>query len=62
LVELNREEGAYLAAQLKPQSQRSAAELSRDIGAVVHAHISRSEQVGGIVAAYGLDVHVDVLA
>jgi 2-polyprenyl-6-methoxyphenol hydroxylase-like FAD-dependent oxidoreductase len=62
LVELNREEGAYLAAQLKPQSQRTAAELSRDIGAVVHAHIARSDQVGGIVAAYGLDVHVDVPA
>lgn len=62
LVELNREEGAYLAAQLKPASQRTAAELSRDIGAVVHAHIARSDQVGGIVAAHGLDIHVDVPA
>ena len=62
LVELNREEGAYLAAQLKPQSQRTAAELSRDIDAVVQAHIARSDQVGGIVSAYGLDVHVHVPA
>ncbi len=62
LVELNREEGAYLGAQLKPQSQRTAAELNRDIGAVVQAHIGRSDQIGGIVAAYGLDVHVKVPA
>ena len=62
LVELNREEGAYLAAQLKPQSQRTAAELSRDIDAVVQAHIARSDQVGGIVTAHGLDVHVNVPA
>ena len=60
--ELNRVEGAYLAAQLKPASQRTAAELSRDIGAVVHAHIARSDQVGGIVVAHGLDVHFDVPA
>lgn len=62
IVELNREEGAYLSAQLKPPPQRTAAELSRDISAVVHAHIARSDQVGGIVAAHGLDVHVNVPA
>jgi 2-polyprenyl-6-methoxyphenol hydroxylase-like FAD-dependent oxidoreductase len=54
VVELNREEGAYLSAQLKPRAERTAAELNRDIGAVVHAHIARSEQVGEVVAAYGL--------
>ncbi len=54
LVEVNREEGAYLSAQLKPKAERSAAELHRDIGAVVRAHIDRSEQVGDIVAAHGL--------
>jgi 2-polyprenyl-6-methoxyphenol hydroxylase-like FAD-dependent oxidoreductase len=54
LVEVNREEGAYLSAQLKPREQRTAAELHRDIGAVVRAHIDRSDQVGGIVAAHGL--------
>ena len=54
LVELNREEGAYLSAQIKPKAERRGAELDRDLGAVLHAHIARSDQVGGIVAAYGL--------
>jgi hypothetical protein len=54
LVEVNRAEGAYLSAQLKPKADRTAAELHRDIGAVVRAHIDRSDQVGEIVAAYGL--------
>jgi 2-polyprenyl-6-methoxyphenol hydroxylase-like FAD-dependent oxidoreductase len=59
LVELNRLEGAYLSAQLKPKADRTAAELTRDLGAVVDAHIFRSDQVGGMVAAHGLDVHVN---
>jgi 2-polyprenyl-6-methoxyphenol hydroxylase-like FAD-dependent oxidoreductase len=59
LVELNRIEGAYLSAQIKPKADRTAAELTRDLGAVVDAHIFRSDQVGGIVAAHGLDVHVN---
>ncbi len=59
LVELNRVEGAYLSAQLKPKADRTAAERARDLGAVVDAHIFRSDQVGGIVAAHGLDVHVN---
>jgi 2-polyprenyl-6-methoxyphenol hydroxylase-like FAD-dependent oxidoreductase len=59
LVELNRLEGAYLSAQIKPTADRSAAEMTRDLGAVVDAHIFRSDQVGGIVAAHGLDVHVN---
>ena len=54
LVEVNRAEGAYLSAQTKPKAERSSAELNRDIGAVVRAHIDRSEQVGDIVAAHGL--------
>jgi 2-polyprenyl-6-methoxyphenol hydroxylase-like FAD-dependent oxidoreductase len=54
LVEVNRAEGAYLSAQLKPRAERTAAELHRDINAVVRAHIDRSEQVGDIVAAHGL--------
>jgi 2-polyprenyl-6-methoxyphenol hydroxylase-like FAD-dependent oxidoreductase len=62
LVELNRVEGAYLSAQLKPKAQRTAEELHRDIGAVVNAHIGRSEQVGEMVAAYGLDVLVNAPA
>ncbi len=54
LVEVNRAEGAYLSAQLKPKAERTAAELHRDIGAVVRAHIDRSDQVGNMVAAHGL--------
>ena len=54
LVEVNRAEGAYLSAQLKPKAERTAAELHRDINAVVRAHIDRSDQVGEIVAAHGL--------
>jgi 2-polyprenyl-6-methoxyphenol hydroxylase-like FAD-dependent oxidoreductase len=56
LVEANREEGAYLSAQLKPKTERTGAELDRDIGAVLHAHIARSDQVGSLVAAHGLVV------
>jgi 2-polyprenyl-6-methoxyphenol hydroxylase-like FAD-dependent oxidoreductase len=55
IVELNREEGLYLSAQIKPKAHRSAAELHRDIGAVLHAHIARSDQLSDIVAAYGVD-------
>ena len=54
LVDVNRAEGAYLSAQIKPAAERSGAELDRDIGAVLHAHIARSEQIGDIVAAHGL--------
>ncbi len=54
LVEVNQQEGAYLSAQIKPKGERSAAELHRDIGAVLHAHIARSEQMGEIVASHGL--------
>ncbi len=48
------EEGAYLSAQIKPKAERTAAELHRDIGAVLHAHIARSDQMGEIVASHGL--------
>ncbi|HTV29940.1 MAG TPA: FAD-dependent monooxygenase [Xanthobacteraceae bacterium] len=54
LVRLNREEGAYLSAQIKPKAERRGAELHRDLGAVLHAHIARSEQMGDIVASHGL--------
>jgi len=54
MVEVNRAEGSYLSAQLKPEAERTPAELHRDIGAVVHAHVARSDQVGKIVADYGL--------
>ena len=54
LVALNREEGAYLSAQIKPRAERTPAELHRDLGAVLHAHIARSDQMGEIVASHGL--------
>jgi len=54
LVEVNQQEGAYLSAQIKPKAERTAAELHRDIGEVLHAHIARSEQMGEIVASHGL--------
>ena len=57
MVALNREEGAYLSAQLKPKTERTAAERNRDIGAVLHAHCARSDQVGQMVAAHGLTGH-----
>jgi len=54
LVDVNRQEGAYLSAQIKPKAERTGAELHRDIGEVLHAHIARSDQMGEIVAAHGL--------
>ena len=54
MVALNREEGAYLSAQIKPKAERTPAELHRDLGAVLHAHIARSDQMGEIVADHGL--------
>jgi 2-polyprenyl-6-methoxyphenol hydroxylase-like FAD-dependent oxidoreductase len=54
LVAVNSEEGAYLSARLKPEAERTAAESNRDLGAVVHAHIARSDQVSEIIAAHGL--------
>ena len=57
LVTLARQQGAYLSAQLKPDDARSAEERTRDIDALLHAHGTRSDQVGAIVAARGLDAH-----
>jgi 2-polyprenyl-6-methoxyphenol hydroxylase-like FAD-dependent oxidoreductase len=57
MVALSRQQGAYLSAQLKPFAQRRGGELRRDIEALLHAHGSRSDQIGEIVAARGLDMH-----
>ena len=57
LVALARQQGAYLSAQLKPKNERSADERTRDIDALLQAHGTRSDQVGEIVAARGLDGH-----
>ena len=43
-----------VSAQIKPKAERTAAELHRDIGEVLHAHIARSDQMGEIVASHGL--------
>ena len=59
MVALGRQQGAYLSAQLKPREQRRGIELDRDIDDVLRAHGTRSDQVRDIVAARGLDVHVD---
>lgn len=58
MVALGRQQGAYLSAQLKPRERRRGIELDRDIGDVLRAHGTRSDQVRDIVAARGLDVHV----
>jgi len=57
MVALARQQGAYLSAQLKPEGERSADERRRDIDALLHAHGTRSDQVGEIVAARGLNAH-----
>ena len=57
MVALSRREGAYLSAQLKPKGERSVTERERDIGELLHAHGTRSDQVADIVAARGLDAY-----
>ena len=57
LVALARQQGAHLSAQLKPKNERSADERTRDIDALLQAHGTRSDQVGEIVVARGLDAH-----
>jgi 2-polyprenyl-6-methoxyphenol hydroxylase-like FAD-dependent oxidoreductase len=54
MVALSRRQGAYLSAQLKPVAQRHGGELQRDVEALLHAHGTRSDQIGDIVAARGL--------
>jgi 2-polyprenyl-6-methoxyphenol hydroxylase-like FAD-dependent oxidoreductase len=57
LVELSRQEGAYLSAQIKPKAERGAGALERDIGEVLRAHGMRGEQVAELVAAHRIDAH-----
>jgi 2-polyprenyl-6-methoxyphenol hydroxylase-like FAD-dependent oxidoreductase len=57
LVQLSRQEGAYLSAQIKPKAARTADERERDIGELLRAHGMRSDQVAAIVAARGLEAH-----
>ena len=55
LVALSRQQGAYLSAQLHP---RDRGDRSRDIEAVLHAHGTRSDQIGAMVKARGLDSYL----
>jgi 2-polyprenyl-6-methoxyphenol hydroxylase-like FAD-dependent oxidoreductase len=57
MVALSRQQGAYLSAQLKPMAQRRGGELRRDVAALLHAHGNRSDQIGEVVAARGLEVY-----
>ena len=57
LVQLSRQEGAYLSAQIKPRAARAAHEGERDIGEILRAHGMRSDQVAAILAARGLEAH-----
>ncbi|MGB6935745.1 MAG: hypothetical protein WBE14_03350, partial [Xanthobacteraceae bacterium] len=57
LVDLSRQEGTYLSAQLKPKEERNAEECRRDIGEVLRAHGMRSDQVAALVAARGIEAH-----
>jgi 2-polyprenyl-6-methoxyphenol hydroxylase-like FAD-dependent oxidoreductase len=57
MVALARQQGAYLSAQLKPQHERNPEERDRDIHTILHDHGTRSEQVGAMVAACGIDLH-----
>jgi 2-polyprenyl-6-methoxyphenol hydroxylase-like FAD-dependent oxidoreductase len=57
MVALSRQQGAYLSAQLKPVAQRRGGELRRDVEALLHAHGNRSDQIGDIVAARGLEAY-----
>ena len=57
MVALSRQQGAYLSAQLKLVAQRHNGELRRDVAALLHAHGTRSDQIGDIVAARGLKAY-----
>ena len=57
MVALSRQQGDYLSAQLKPVAQRHGGQLRRDVEALLHAHGTRSDQIGDIVAARGLEVY-----
>jgi 2-polyprenyl-6-methoxyphenol hydroxylase-like FAD-dependent oxidoreductase len=51
LVALSREEGAYIAAQLKPVHERRGAELPRDIHSLMAAHHASRDRVRALAAA-----------
>jgi 2-polyprenyl-6-methoxyphenol hydroxylase-like FAD-dependent oxidoreductase len=56
MVALSRQQGVYLSAQLKEHDKKE--EAQRDIETVLHAHGTRSDQIGAMVAARGLDAYL----
>jgi len=56
MVALSRQQGVYLSAQLNERGQQQAAQ--RDVEKVLHAHGTRSDQIGAMVAARGLDAYL----
>jgi 2-polyprenyl-6-methoxyphenol hydroxylase-like FAD-dependent oxidoreductase len=56
MVALSRQQGVYLSAQLNDRDQRRKAQ--RDVEMVLHAHGTRSDQIGAMVTARGLDAYL----
>ena len=54
IVDLGRQEGRYLSAQLKPRDQRVGEELYRDIESVLRDHNARRDNVKQLVAERSL--------
>ncbi len=54
VVDLSRQEGRYLSAQLKPRDQRVGEELHRDIESVLRDHNARRDNVKRLVAERSL--------
>ena len=56
MVALSRQQGVYLSAQINGRDQSQAAQ--RDVEMLLHAHGTRSDQIGTMVAARGLNVYL----
>jgi 2-polyprenyl-6-methoxyphenol hydroxylase-like FAD-dependent oxidoreductase len=56
MVALSRQQGVYLSAQIKGRDQSHAAQ--RDVEMLLHAHGTRSDQIGTMVAARGLNAYL----
>ena len=56
MVALSRQQGVYLSAQIKGRDRSHAAQ--RDVEMLLHAHGTRSDQIGTMVAARGLNAYL----
>ncbi|HLH88041.1 MAG TPA: FAD-dependent monooxygenase [Xanthobacteraceae bacterium] len=54
IVDMSREEGAYISAQLKPPHERRGAELPRDIHSLMAAHHQSRDRVRALAAQCSL--------